>query len=327
MTVALRQSAMLLSELVIIYLAAGAPFGVTHFLGLRARDKRHAPFGRHAREAAKAAAAALVWPLTALLLLSRRAAARDACANATDDDSAPDERKVERARRATVGALLAVEDALCERVSIEEAERHALFAARECVERYAGLALACAGARSDDAPTPRELELCRIAGRAGDDLLAAGRCVHRRNVTRLLAHRERARSELVHALADVRELAHKSYPSPRPSHPAERAGDGGVKQIPETEQTSEALRSEQTSGAILRALARTIEMLSLFDDHATMVCVARLLEAERARLRRLEDGDAHAARAAREGGESCTTRVVPTVFATPRLPTPTSRRG
>ncbi|MDQ3917519.1 MAG: hypothetical protein M3348_03505, partial [Acidobacteriota bacterium] len=195
-----------------------------------------------------------------------------------------------------------------------------------------------------DAPTPRELELCRIAGRSGDDLLAAGRCVHRRNVTRLLAHLERARSELVHALADVRELAHRSDPSPRPSTSAER--DGGVKRIPDSEQTSdvlhreqtsEALRSGRASGALLRALARTIEMLSLFDDHATIVSVARLLEAERARLRRLEaeresarrldTDDAHAARAAREGGESCTTRVVPTAFATPRLPTPTSRRG
>ncbi|MDQ3746455.1 MAG: hypothetical protein M3444_18945 [Acidobacteriota bacterium] len=352
MTVALRQSAMLLSELAIIYLAAAAPFGVRHFLGLRARDRRHAPEGlsagdkRRVREAAKAAAAALVWPLTALLLLSRRAAARDACANATDEDSTPDERKVERARRATVGALLAVEDALAERGPIDEAERHALFAARECVERYAGLALACAGARADDAPTTRELELCRIAGRSGDDLLAAGRCVHRRNVTRLLAHLERARSELVHALADVRELAHKSDPSPRSSNSAKRAGDGGMKQIPDSEQTSDALHSEQTSEALrsgrasealLRALARTIEMLSLFDDHATIVSVARLLEAERARLRRLEaerecacrleGGDTHAARAAREGGETCTTRVAPTAFATPRLPTPTSRRG
>ncbi|HYY93717.1 MAG TPA: hypothetical protein VE713_04300, partial [Pyrinomonadaceae bacterium] len=225
-------------------------------------------------------------------------------------------------------------------------ERHTLFAARECVERYAGLALACAGARADDAPTPRELELCRIAGRSGDDLLAAGRCVHRRNVTRLLAHLERARSELVHALADVRELAHKSDPSPRPSNSAERDDDGGVKQVPDSEQTSdvlhweqtsEALRSGRASGALLRALARTIEMLSLFDDHATVVSVARLLEAERARLRRLEaerecarrldTNDAHAARAARQGGESCTTRVVPTAFAMPRLPTPTSRRG
>src|SRR5205085_9303349 len=126
----------------------------------------------------------------------------------TQEDSAPDEQKVERVKRPTVNALRAVEDALTEGGPVDETGRHALFAARECVERYAGLALAGACAREDAAPAPRELELCRIAGRAGDDLLAAGRCVHRRNVTRLLAHRERARSELVHALADVRHLAH-----------------------------------------------------------------------------------------------------------------------
>jgi hypothetical protein len=367
MTVAQRQAAMLLSELAIIYLAAAAPFGVRHFLSLRARDNQsghdnpgasdgqHArdergargecvtPDERRARSAAKAAAAALAWPLTALLLLSRRAAARDAGASTPTDSLAADEREVERARRSTVNALLAFEDSLAERGHVGEAERHALFAARECVERYAGLALACEGARRDDAPTPRELELCRIAGRAGDDLLAGGRCVHRRNVTRLLAHRERARAELVHALAEVRELAHNSYPLPRLLYSAERAGDGSVKQRPDSEQAAAAANSEQVSEALLRALARTIELLSLFDDHATVVSVARLLEAERARLSRLEaervcarrPGDdgahatdgAHSARVAREGGESCTTRAVPKAFATPRLPTPTSRRG
>src|SRR5437588_396514 len=132
MCVALRQSAMLLSELAIIYLAAAAPFGVGHFL------RRHARDARHSHSIAKAAAA----------------------------------------------------------------------------------------------PTPRELELCRIAGRAGDDLLAAGRCVHRRNVTRLLAHRERSRSELVHALADVRDLARNTYPPPRPFHAADYSVGDNANQIP-----------------------------------------------------------------------------------------------
>src|SRR5205814_10533968 len=144
--------------------------------------------------------------------------------------------------------------------------RHALCAARECVERYAGLALACAGAREDAAPAPRELELCRIAGRAGDDLLAAGRCVHRRNVTRLLAHRERARSELVHALADVRDLAHKLYPPP-PFHSAPLAG--GVRPNEGTAGNG-ARRGPE---ALTRALAPTIEVLSLFEDGATGVAV------------------------------------------------------
>jgi len=306
---------MLLSELAIIYLAAAAPFGVGHFLNRRARDTRHT------RRVAKAAAAALAWPLTAALFLLRRADARAAGATESEEGFARDEQKIERVKRSTVNALRAVEDVLAERVHVDADGRHALFAARECVERYAGLALACAGAREDAAPAPRELELCRIAGRAGDDLLAAGRCVHRRNVTRLLAHRERARSELVHALADVRDLAHKLYPPPPPFHSAARAG--GVHPKAETA----GREARRGSESLTRALARTIEMLSLFDDRATVVAVARLLDAECARLRRLEAEAAAAPPVKREGGESCTTRAVPTAFATPRLPTPTSRRG
>jgi len=306
---------MLLSELAIIYLAAAAPFGVGHFLNRRARDTRHT------RRVAKAAAAALAWPLTAALFLLRRADARAAGATESEEGFARDEQKIERVKRSTVNALRAVEDVLAERVHVDADGRHALFAARECVERYAGLALACAGAREDAAPAPRELELCRIAGRAGDDLLAAGRCVHRRNVTRLLAHRERARSELVHALADVRDLAHKLYPPTRPfhsaggaggAHPTEPAGGHGVRQVSE---------------ALTEALARAIELLSLFDDRATVTSVARLLDAERARLRRLEDEAAHAPRFTREGGESCTTRADHKAFATPPLTTTTSRGG
>jgi hypothetical protein len=306
---------MLLSELAIIYLAAAAPFGVGHFLDRRARG------ARHTRRVATSAAAALAWPLTALLFLLRRDGTRAAGANGPDGGLARGERKIERAKRSAVNALRAVEDLLAERGRLDEAGRHALFAARECVERYAGLALACAGAREEAAPTAREMELCRIAGRAGDDLLAAGRCVHRRNVTRLLAHRERARTELVHALADVRDLAHKLYPPPRQFHSAGRPGGaeaaepacgGGVREVSE---------------ALTQALARAFELLSLFDDRATATSVARLLDAERARLRRLEAGGAPVPAVTREGGESCTTRADHKAFATPPLPTTTSSGG
>lgn len=312
MCVALRRCVMLLSELAIIYLAAAAPFGVGHFLD------RRAPQPRRTRRVATSAAAALAWPLTALLFLLRLAGTRADGATGPDDGLSRGGQKIERAQRSAVGALRAVEDVLAERGQLEEAGRHALFAARECVERYAGLALACAGAREEAAPSPREMELCRIAGRAGDDLLAAGRCVHRRNVTRLLAHRERARSELVHALADVRDLAHKLYP-PRPPQRAARAGGaeavepeggGGVRQVSE---------------ALAQALARAYELLSLFDDRATAASVARLLDAERARLRRLEG--AGEPRVTREGGGSCTTRADHEAFATPPLTTTTSRGG
>jgi hypothetical protein len=307
---------MLLSELTIIYLAAAAPFGVARFVEDRERGTRGAG------ALAKSAAAALAWPLTALLFVLKSVAPRTIGAGACDGGHAHDEQRVERVRRSTVNALREVEDLLLsERGHDCEAGRHVLFAARESVERYAGLALACASAREDAAPAPRELELCRIAGRAGDDLLVAGRCVHRRNVTRLLAHRERARAELIHALAAAREIAHEAarevahdvYSSRSQFHSAAQTGDDGVRRISE---------------ALLRALSRAVELLSLFDDRDTLVAVARLLDAECARLRRAGSQQADAARAvADEGGETCTTLTVPTAFATPRLQTPTPPRG
>lgn len=300
---------MLLSELAIIYLATAAPFGVSRFLNQNAQGARRL----HAL--AESAAAALAWPLTALTFLFKIAKARADKANVIDRSVAPDERKVESVKCATVNALRAVEDLLVTECGLnDETERHALFAARASVERYAGLALACAGVSGDAEPSARELELCRIAGRTGDDLLVAGRCVHRRNVTRLLAHRERVRAEFVHALADACEVAHTVCSTSQPFRSPEQTGGKSAKQISE---------------ALLHAFSRAIELLSLFDDREALVGVARLLDAECARLRRLEAPAVAAATPVRpnEGVGQCTTQVVHTAFATRPLPTTTSTSG
>jgi hypothetical protein len=296
---------MLPSQLAIIYLATAAPFGVTHFLD------RRAPHKRRASALAKAAAAAFAWPLTAFLFLRKRAALRTGRPVGDDRCLSHGERSVEQVKRETVNSLLAVEDILLGACGFKsEAERHALFVARASVERYAGLALACADADADADASARELELYRVAGSEDGDLLVAGRCVHRRNVTRLRVHRERARAELVHALAGVREVAHTVYATSQPVYSPARADEHAAKQISE---------------ALLQALARAVELLSLFDDRAAVLSVARLLDSECARLRRLEvDGapdDAH------EGAGKCTTPVVHTAFATQRLPTPTTPGG
>jgi len=286
---------MILSELFIIYLAAAAPFGVARFLSEHARGAAFGP------ALLKGAGAALAWPFTSLpRLLKHLASGRGA--EPVGGASGPDEQSVEAAKRGALNALRAVEDLLEEAHAFgAKAERHALFAARECVERYAGLALAAAQARPEAPPSARELELCRIAGRGGDDLLTAGRCVHRRNVTRLLAHRERACSELVQALAAVRDLARPT----RIPDPLEHLRDDHVKRISE---------------ALLGALSRVSGLLSLFDDRATASRVERLLDAERERYGRAWDGS-------NEGEESCTTQAVPTAFATPPLRTNTSHGG
>src|SRR5207237_8207017 len=133
MCVALPRVAMLLSELTIIYLAAAAPFGVARFVEDRERGTG---------ALARSAAAALAWPATALLFALRSVAPRTVGAEACDDGHAHDEQRVERVRRSTVNALREVEDLLLSvRGHDREDVRHALFAARESVERYAGLAL------------------------------------------------------------------------------------------------------------------------------------------------------------------------------------------
>jgi hypothetical protein len=296
---------MLLSELTIIYLATAAPFGVARFLRERTRGTRHLS------TLLKAAGAALAWPFTSFTLLLKRAASPSGRGHTGDEGSAADERRVEHVKRAAVNALRAVEDTLADAYGLRgEPERHTLFVARESLERYTGLALACASANAEARPSPREMELCRITGRAGEDLLVAGLCVHRRNVTRLFAHRERARSELVHALAAVCEIAHNLYTSPPHFHSTEQTSDKNVKRVSES---------------LLRALSRVIELLSLFDDGAATVGVARLLDAECARLRRIEArATAETRDGAHEGGDQCTTQAVPTAFATQRLRTTTS---
>ncbi|HEX8336590.1 MAG TPA: hypothetical protein VF621_07655 [Pyrinomonadaceae bacterium] len=293
-----------MSDLFIIYLATAAPFGVARFLS------EHS--GGAATRAAlfKAAGAALVWPFTSLPRLLRRLASLRTNGADAAGRHAPGGRRVEEVKRAAVVALRVVEDLLADAGALaEESERHKFYAARECVERYAGLATACATANAEARPTRREMELCRIAGRGGDDLLVAGHCVHRRNVTRLVAHRERASAELVHALAAVRESSHTVRPHAPAPCPSEyvRAAD-----------------PRRISESLSRALSRVVELLSLFDERAALVSVARMLEAECGRARRAESAAAEAG-GGLEGEAPCTTQAVPTAFVGPRLRTSTSR--
>ena len=304
---------MRLSELTILYFATAAPFGVASFLRQPARGTRRF------QALSRAAGAALLWPLTAMLLVLARAGSSVTSLKEAAD-GAPDEGRIEQAKRELTNALREVEDVLDEacaggrdeeadgvRAVGREARRFAMFAARESAERYVGLALACVGAQVDADPSERELELCRLAGGAGDELLLAGRCIHRRNVTRLFAHRERARAEFIHALAGVREASgrfHEGTPRGETSGVARRASE-----------------------ATLRALARAVELLSLLEDDEAARRAARLLDAECARLRRLEAAAEEESEDARKGAQVCTTPAAHRAFATPLLRTTTSRRG
>jgi len=286
-------------EAITIYLAAGAPFGVSYYLQRKPRKRGASSF-------LKATAAALLWPLSAAtIFLTRR---RRLTMSVTSDHdpahgSEPDALRIEQARRQLIGALYKVEG-LARAVSEKEGKRIELVAytVRESVEKYTGLMLNSFAVSTDEAPTAREMELCRISGRRGADLLLAGRCIHRRNVARLLAHRERARTNLLHALAEVRELS-----------PADSDATAQKK----------FAAARHTSVAILRFYAHAINLLSLLEDEAAARVTARLLDAECSRLRRLENSDSK--RALEEAAlvsaageeEECKPHIPPLAFIGP----------
>jgi hypothetical protein len=289
MCIAIPSVAMRMIEAITIYLATGAPFGVSHYFQ---REQR----GASAHALLGATVAALLWPLAATLFLARRRRRID---EATVEDSAslgtPDDEKTEQARRELLATLRKVEE-LAEGFSERERRRseRAAFLIRESLEKYMGLTFGARAVSADAQPAAREMELCRISGRGGDDLLLAGRCIHRRNVARLMAHRERARTHLLHALAEVREMgddafAHKNLAVAR-----------------------------HTSVALVRFYAHAINLLSLLEDEGAASVIARLLDAECARLRRLEAATQDRAPAERATGEErCIPHVPPLAFIGP----------
>jgi hypothetical protein len=285
-------------EAITIYLAAGAPFGVSYYL------RREHGAGRASR-LLKGSWAMLLWPVAAATAFLER---KGKSAEETERDSVAlrVEEKIEQATRQSLAMLFKIEE-LAREFPLREGGRGERVACviRESIEKYVGLTLGSRDASADAPPTNGEMELCRVAGRTGDDLRLAGRCIHRRNVARLLAHRERARTDLLHALAELRELS----------------GDAYAQQ----EQQSDIMAARHASVAILRFYGQAINLLSLLEDEDAARKVARLLDAECARLRRLESASPgrrlrgeHRA----EGEEQCT----PT--HTPRLafigPSPTS---
>ncbi|MCA1556222.1 MAG: hypothetical protein LC747_05980, partial [Acidobacteria bacterium] len=247
---------MLLSEIIIIYLAAAAPFGVANFL------QRPADVSG-TRSLLYATGAALLWPL---ILLSRPLAEKKLSLRELhapeQNASLSRELQIDEAQRALLSVLYQTED-LARNISSSntEATRESVRAVIASVECYVGLSLAAAG--TSEEASPRETELCRIAGREDDDLLIAGRCHQRRNLARLKAHQAQSRLELLHTLAELREVCERIQTATTNQHAARRL-----------------------FATLLEAYARAIDLLSLFEDERAAMRVARLLDTAGARLLR-----------------------------------------
>ncbi|HWT01016.1 MAG TPA: hypothetical protein VN256_12280 [Pyrinomonadaceae bacterium] len=261
---------MRLSEAITIYLAAGAPFGFQHFLRDRCAGRLRSFY--------RAARAALLWPLAAVKLIFSR----------EGPDAALDERSAQRCEQVAraQGRLLSSLYRLAELAQSSLAQsataagsatvERVVRTVREAAEKYIGLTLAAADADPDGPLAQRELELYRVAGRKGADLLLAGRCVRRRNAARLIKHQARSRLELLHALAEIRETV--------------CAGAGDL------------TATHHASVAAVRLYACALDLLSILEGAAAAAGVSKLLDAECARLRELEA--LKEARATKE--ETCT---------------------
>lgn len=266
MSVALLSVAMRLVELITIYLASAAPVGVWFFLRL-------SPRARRSRRLTFASAAALLWPLVIFShyltrgKLSRGINMMTKNISLPADDSSRTNNRAGEFERGLLDALHGLEDAA--RDTCGEHAGPTADAARDAcatVERFSGLTLAAARSDSGGHPAESELELARVSGRSGRDLEAAGRCVHRRNVARLHAHRRNARVELLHALAELPDTFAPTLLA-RPS---------------------DFRASRRLYAALLPVYGRSIELLSFFDDSRGVQTLARLFDTSAARLRQLE---------------------------------------
>lgn len=250
---------MRLSEAIIIYLSVGASFGVYSLL-----RKPASASGCHAL--LKATRAAILWPLAAVKILFRRnPASKGRAADEVERRRTLFFERIAQAERLQHASLQKVIGLTQDLSGAERAKAERAFCTvRGIVERYVGLTLAAAESDPHAPPGEREMELCRIAGRRGDDLKLAGRCIHRRNAARLIAHQARARTELLHALAEIRELA------------------GSAASFMKAKDT------RYLSVATVRFYSHAFNLLSLLEDERAARGVARLMDAECWRLRRLE---------------------------------------
>lgn len=282
---------MKLSEAITIYLAAGASFGVYNFL------REQNPTSRfHAW--LKATRALILWPLAAAKFLRPRQRPDEGNPVKTINEQATALfiERIGQAKRKLLASLyrlveLANASSGGEREKMEQSSR----TVREIVEKYVELTMAAAEANPDAPPTEREMELFRVAGHKGDDLLLAGRCIHRRNAARLVAHQARARTELLHALAEIREVCGEATTL--------------------TNALTNVIATRHLSVETLRFYACAFDLLSLLEDESAAMSVARLLDAECVRLRRLESLSRKETKPTEE--ELCTTHAPHSVFTGP----------
>lgn len=258
-------------ELIVIYLSIGAPFGVAHFLNA----------GEGRRDSLSLLAAfvtGFLWPWSALrsaLQLFRRSAVageKSAANNPAEENAQIFSEEINRAWRVFDETLSRAEETLSAAFHPHSAHLTETLACgfrrlRRKTEQHRRLAMALDEAANqsldETTPEPRGVELCRLAGREGDDLDIAARCLSRRNLKKLRGRVEMSAQEIVHALAELRESLDSAQAGIKP---------GGVAQL---------------NFSLQHLYSSAIELFSHLDDMPTVLRLSRLLNMQCARVREL----------------------------------------
>jgi hypothetical protein len=112
-------------------------------------------------------------------------------------------------------------------------------------------------------PSKREMEIALLSGRSGADLFLAGMSVHRRNLNRLVAHRQRAGEKLLRFLIQLRLEANSS-------------ADDFQQRVPVYDRVAES---------IIRLFVCAFDLVSIVEDRHAALAIARLHDLECARVR------------------------------------------
>ena len=179
------------SDLLIIYLSCGAPFGVYFFL--KGPVKSHK--AKSVKHLLKSAAAGLLWIGYAYLLWRKNIAKR-----LTKQESFSPNPEISLLEQQTSMLQEQILQSFVD-FNAETGSKLNFFAFRDIMERYIGLTLAL---KADETIAGEsDFEVFRIAGRKKKELPVAGKCLARKISMRLKSHQCNAREDFLKYIAKL----------------------------------------------------------------------------------------------------------------------------
>jgi hypothetical protein len=189
------------SDLLIIYLSCGAPFGVYFFLQSRKR-------GISTGLLLRAGAATLFWIPFAYLLWRKNVAKRLTKKEffLPNPEISLLEQQISVLQEQILQAFI--------ELNSKTGQKLHFFAFRDVLERYAGLTLAVKA--DENSVGESDFEIFRIAGRKKKELPLAGKCLAKRNSMRLISHQSKSCEDFLNHLAKLSRIAASAGPEGKP---------------------------------------------------------------------------------------------------------------